>query len=228
MIYDDYGSPTSWPIRSDFETVDELFEWGGHDDHVRRRISDHLREHGARPTLEQVEQFVREEYVEHPCEGCDGPFEYACEGCDPGPGRCNLGDSLVRQFAERFCAEPVRDHGGPAHRRSDRGESDRRPDDDVEAVIHEALGGAYFDVPRRVQAVRGDIRGFRDLTGANPTLPQVVGFVLEEYSDNACEVCAEDFLGCSDCTPLSVRYLDARLVRKVAELLCAEAGIAVG
>lgn len=228
MIYDDYGNPTSWPIGPDFETIDEIFEWGGHDDNVRRRISSHLREHGARPTLEQVEQFVREEYVEHPCDGCDGPFEYACEGCDPGPGRCNLGDSLVRQFAERFRAEPVRDHGGPADRRDGSGESGRRPDDDVEAVIYEALGGAYFGVPHRLRTVRGDIREFRDITGADPTLPQVVGLVLEEYTDDACEVCNEGFLCCSDCTPLFVRYLDERLARKVAELLCAEAGIAVG
>lgn len=227
MIYDDYGNPTSWPIGLDFETIDEIFEWGGHDDNVRRRISSHLREHGASPTLEQVEQFVREEYVERPCDGCDGPFEYACESCDPGPGRCNLGDSLVRQFAERFRAEPVRDYGGPVDRRDGSGESRRRPDDDVEAVIYEALGGSYFGVPRRVQAVRGDIREFRDITGADPTLPQVVGLVLEEFTENACEECFEDFLCCADCTPLSVRYLDEPLARKVAELLCAEVGIAV-
>lgn len=101
MIYDEYGNPTG----DEDWTIDELFERNYNALHVRKRIRFHREQHGQDPTFEQVEQFVRERYVEHPCAGCDGPADYSCEGCDPEPAYCYLGDSLVRQFAERFCAE---------------------------------------------------------------------------------------------------------------------------
>lgn len=101
IVYDEYGNAIDYV----FSITNELFERNFHARHVRNHIRFHREEYGQDPTFEQVAEFVRDEYVEHPCAGCDGRADGECETCDPGPAYCFLGETLVNQFAARFCEE---------------------------------------------------------------------------------------------------------------------------
>lgn len=101
-VYDEYGNFTG---QADY-TIDELFDHQLDARHVRDDIRLHRKQHGQDPTLKQVEEYVREEYVEEPCETC---IEWLGNGCDVPDCRREprplLSEPLVQRFAKRFCAE---------------------------------------------------------------------------------------------------------------------------